>query len=177
MEPVKITTLAIEGERLIIKDAMTMLYEEAEAPEWPYVAVEHGEYIVSVLLEDGKNRGVTVCLAGSVGAKRGKEIGRVSVDHGAVAVCEYDALLAAAKADPDGYSDWTEDECEGAVWENESGVLRFGDVRIAYLKTGVGDGAFPVWELLEGHRVVGMECLFLSEPKARAEDHSMQEDQ
>ena len=163
MEPVQITTLAIEGERLIIKDAMTMLYEEAETPEWPYVAVEHGEYLVWALIKDGQNRGVRVSLAGSVDAKRGKELGRVSVDHGAVAICEYDALLAAVKTDPDAYSDWTEDKCESAVWENESGVLRFGDVRIAYLKTGVGDGAFPVWELVERNRVIGMECLFTSE--------------
>jgi hypothetical protein len=160
MDQKKITTLPIEGSTIIIKDAMIMLYEEAEYPEWPHVTVEPGKYVVSLLAEKGKTKGVRVCASDVAKPKRGKEIGSVSVDHGAVAICDYDALLDAMQEDPDAYNDWTEDECEAAVWEKASGELKFGGVPIAHLKTGVGDGKFAVWELLDGKEVVGMECLF-----------------
>jgi hypothetical protein len=160
MDNAKITELAIRGTRIIIKDAMTMLSEKAETPEWPHVAVSPGEYVVSIMADAGKTKGVRVCHAGAADPRRGKEVGRVSVDHAAVAICDYDALLAAVRSDPDAYSDWTEDDCEAAVWEKNSGVLNFSGVPIAHLKTGVGDGRFPVWELLEGSAVVGMECFF-----------------
>ena len=140
-----------------------MLYEDAQTPEWPHITAAPGDYVVSILGDAGKTKGVRVCQAGITQAARGKEVGRVSVDHAAVAICDYDALLAAAKADPDAYGDWTEVECEEAIWEQDSGVLNFGGVSIAHLKTGVGDGEFPVWELLDGGRVVGLECSFRRE--------------
>lgn len=148
------------GGRIVIKDAMTMLNENAEAPEWPCVSVAPGDYIVSLAGGEDGSKSVRICAAGSGEASRGKEIGRVGVDHGAVAMCDYDALLAAVRADLDGYSDWTEDECEAAVWENESGVIEFGGVTVVHVKTGIGDGSFPVFELANGGRVVGMECVF-----------------
>jgi hypothetical protein len=156
----ELTTLAVEGTRIIIKDAMTMLYEDALIPEWPHVVVPPGEYVVSIKTDDGEVKGVRVCLANIEDPKRGTQVEDVSVDHGAVAICDYDALLAAAKSDPQGYSDWTEEECEETIWEKDSGVLEFGDVSIAHLKTVIGDGSFPVFELLDGARVVGMECDF-----------------
>jgi len=155
-----VATLPIKGKRIIIKDAMIMLYEKAETPEWPHVVVAPGEYVVSVLSGKKGASGVRVCRAGVAKPRKGKEVGRVSVDHAAIAICDYDALLAAAKADLDAYNDWTEDECETAVWEEESGVLMFGGVAIAHMKTGVGDGEFPVMELLDGDKIVGMECCF-----------------
>jgi hypothetical protein len=160
MNTKEITTLSVKGTRIIIKDAMTMLYEEAQAPEWPHVVVASGEYVVSTFKDGSGAKGVRVCDAGVVEPEKGKEVGQVSVDHAAVAICDYDALLAAAKADPDAYGDWTEDDCEAAVWEKESGVLEFGGTPIAHLKTGIGDGTFSVLELLDGGRIIGMECSF-----------------
>ena len=156
----EITTLPIKGTRIIIKDAMIMLYEKAQTPEWPHVVVAPGEYVVSIIGGNRDAKRVRVCLAGVAEPKKGKEVGQVSVDHAAVAICDYDALFAAAKADPEAYSDWTQDDCESAVWEKQSGVLEFGGTPIAHLKTGIGDGTFPVFELLDGNRVVGMECSF-----------------
>jgi hypothetical protein len=155
-----ITTLPIKGTRIIVKDAMIMLYEKAETPEWPHVIVAPGEYAVSILSNEGETSGVRVCRTDVSAPKRGKEVGRVSVDNAAVAICDYDALLAAVQADLDAYSDWTEDDCETAVWEQDSGVLEFCGVPIVHLKTGVGYGTFPVWELVGDGKVVGMECLF-----------------
>jgi len=159
MSDQELTTLPVTGTRLLIKDAMIMLNETASSPEWPFVVVAPGDYVVSICDVDGAGRQVRVCAVAAE-PERGSQVGAVAVDHGAVAICDYDALLAAVQADLDAYSDWTEEECEEAVWEEESGVLEFGGTRLAHLKTGVGDGTFPVFELRDGSRVVGLECLF-----------------
>lgn len=159
-EPQKLTTLTLQGHRLLIKDAMLMLDENASSPEWPYVELLPGDYDVWIDALPEGGRSVRVCAAAAEAPARGRQIGQVAVDHGSVALCDYDPLLAAVRDDVDAYSDWTEDECEEAIWETPAGVLEFGGTRIAYLKTGLGDGRFPVFELLDGDRTVGLECSF-----------------
>ena len=154
----KIAQLKI-GKRIIVKDAMIMLYEKAKSPEWPHVVVPSGDYLVT-MLDDDAGRMVRVIGKLAKKATRGAEIGKVSVDHAAVAICDYDALLKAVKDNLEEYGDWTCNECESAVWEHQSGTLKFMNVEIAHLKTGSGDGTFSVFELTDGKKIIGLECTF-----------------
>lgn len=160
MSAKKIADISIRGNRIVVKDTMMMLDAEAPEPEWPGIACEPGEYSVSVLTRDGETVGARILRAGAAEPKPGREIGPVAVDSGSIAFCDYDPLLAAVRADPDAYADWTDDECESAVFGECQGVLEFGGAALAYLDNGVGDGSFMVTELLDGARVVGAECRF-----------------
>lgn len=157
--------LKIQGRRLVVKDAAIMLYQKAKKPEWPCVDVTPGDYVVS-LQKAGKNViGIRVAPAAETKTKRGKALGFVAVDHGAVALCDYDVLFPLTKSHPTEYADWTENECEEAIWETAFGGIAFKGCRMVHAKTGVGDGKFPVFALVAENRVVGLECDFIAEPK------------
>ena len=43
---------------------------------------------------------------------------------------------------------------------NFSGKIAFGNTELAYVKSGDGDGTYPVFELIRDGEIVGLQCNF-----------------
>ncbi len=156
----EVTKLDVHGSRIAIKDAMIMLDPDADTPEWPSVEVEPGRYVVEIHLpESWYCTRVRIRAEGS-SPSLGEEIGRVDVDHGKAAVLDYDSFIAAVRADPEAYEDWTEGELDDELAMNFSGEIAFTDSALVYTTAGEGDGSYPAYRLVENGDTVGLECHF-----------------
>ena len=149
----------VTGERIIIKDGMIMVSENEKEPEWPCVKVNPGKYKIELSQEDNFVAAVRIYKEGS-NLSLGGKIGELQIDHAKAAFCDYDLLLKTVQNDPEGYMEWTENECEEAVWENEKGEVCFKNHKMIFFQSGDGDGVYPVFELLDDTKIVGMLCEF-----------------
>lgn len=154
----EVTRMQITGRTLVVKDAMTMLATDVDVPEWPSIRCAPGEYVVEIYVPEPFNaHRVRIRRAGS-SPVTGAGIGTVDVDHAFVAFVDYEAFLNVVCADPDAYEEWTMAELDDELAINFSGEILFGDTQLAYVKSVGGDGAFPVFELVDDGDVVGIEC-------------------
>ena len=160
----EVTKIDVRGRVLVIKDAMIMLSPDEVAPEWPSVSCAPGEYVLEIHVPVPFHaHRVRLRKAGSDPAL-GKELGAVNIDHAFVAFVDYEHFLAAVRKDYESYEEWTMAELDDELAINFSGEIPFHDEKLVYVKSVDGDGAFPVFELVEDGEVVGMECV-LVEPE------------
>jgi len=138
---------------------MIMLDRGKKNPEWPWVKVSSG--ICQVQLNSDGERTTSFRVIKENGIEDSKElIGTVDVDHGAVATCDYDSMIAAVEENPEEYADWTCDELEENVDTEENGLLQFLGVDYVFCQTGLGDGSFPAYKLIKNEEVIGIEIMF-----------------
>ncbi len=159
MEWVKVFDYNIMGKRIIIKDSMIMISKGEEKPEWPYVKVNSGKYIIEFLYENDLIMSTRIYKEGS-NFTLGNKIGELEIDHSKAAFCDYDLLLKEVNKDYDEYIEWAENKCEEKVWENQKGVVNFKNHKMIFFQSGHGDGVYPVFELLDNANAVGMFCKF-----------------
>ncbi len=141
-----------------------MLSPDALAPEWPSVSVSPGEYILEIHVPIPFHAHRVRIRKTDSGPVTGNEIGAVNVDHAFVGFVDYESFLAAVRNDYEAYEEWTMAELDDELAINFSGEIPFGDEKLVYVKSVDGDGAFPVFELVEDGQIVGMECV-LVEPE------------
>jgi hypothetical protein len=133
-------------------------------PDAVCVRVPIGDHLVEARLIDFNG---SLCLsrvrARDAGAKPsfGPQIGQVSVDFGAVAIADLDAIRATLTDDDE--DDLAELTGEMMGRFGEIVHLKFGcrSVRFAVCQSGFGDGTFPVFALKAGRRVIGIEVEFI----------------
>ena len=82
----EVTTIEIEGKTLLVKDAMIMLEQDEETPEWPYVNCEPGEYIFEIHVPSPFFAHRARIRKIDSEPERGKEIGSVDVDHAFIGI-------------------------------------------------------------------------------------------
>jgi hypothetical protein len=158
----KIGEIEIKGNRLVIKDSMIMLSQDEDKPEWPYVTIDSGIYDIQVMENGDQYSSVRIIKSGVTGT-RGKGIGDVEVDHGGIGIIDYDTFLSAVHKNYDDYENWTAMELDDLVWTEASAKVKFMGQPLFFLHSGDGDGTYPVYELLESEKVVGLECDFYAE--------------
>ncbi len=160
----EVTRIEVRGRLIVAKDAMVMLSADETEPEWPSIVCEPGEYVLEIhVSEPFQADRVRLRKSGSTPA-RGKEIGKVSIDHAFVGFIDYEPFLAAIKDHVDGYEEWTMTELDDELALNFSGEILFGEQKLVYVKSVGGDGVFPVLELVDDGKCVGMECV-LPDPR------------
>ena len=158
----EVSSLDLRGERILIKDAMIQLNPDEAEPEWPFVRVPAGAYVVEALAaQSGEFAGVRVRPKGS-SLSRGASLGRIEVDNASVGIIDYEVFLSAVRASPDDYDEWTGMELFDAIGESPSGVVKFGEATLTYVASGDGDGVYEVFELTGDGQVLGFECEFPS---------------
>ena len=157
----EVTRLDVQGSRLVIKDAMTMLATDVSEPEWPSVTCAPGEYVLEIYVPEPFNAHRVRIRRTDSSPELGDNIGFVSVDHAFVAFVDYEAFLSAVRADEDAYEEWTAMELDDELAINFSGEIPFEDQKLVYVKSVGGDGVFPVIELVDGGVTVGMECVLV----------------
>lgn len=158
----EVTTIEVEGKVLTIKDAMIMLSEDEESPDWPSIKCSPGEYVfeINVPTPFFAHR-ARIKAVGST-PELGKEIGSVEVDHAFIGVLDYESFLNVIKRDYEEYSDWTAMELDDELAINFSGEIAFNETKLLYVKSGDGDGTYKCFELVENGSIVGIECVFKS---------------
>jgi hypothetical protein len=84
--------------------------------------------------------------------ERGAQLGTTWTDTGDTGMCDYQAACDAADADVEGFYE----RIEQAIWQSRAhsgGEVALGDgpqQRMIFASSGLGDGTFPVWELVAG---------------------------
>ena len=156
----EVTTIEIEGKTLLVKDAMIMLEQDEETPEWPYVNCEPGEYIFEIHVPSPFFAHRARIRKIDSEPERGKEIGSVDVDHAFIGIIDYEKFLKAVKKNYEGYGDWTAMEFDDELGINFSGEIDFDEAKLLYVKSGDGDGTYPCFELVQNGIQVGIECVF-----------------
>jgi len=156
----EVTTLEVEGKVLTIKDAMIMLSEDEESPEWPFVECPPGEYIFEINVPSPFHAHRARIRAVESNPELGKEIGAVDVDHAFIGVIDYEKFLNCVKRDYEEYGEWTSMELDDELAMNFSGKIEYQGAKLLYVKAGDGDGSYKCYELVEGGNVVGIECVF-----------------
>jgi hypothetical protein len=158
----EVTTIKLEGNILAMKDAMIMLSEDENSPEWPFINCDPGEYVfeINVPTPFFAHR----ARIRKIGSKpeHGKEIGSVNVDHAFLGVIDYEKFLSEVKKDYEEYSDWTAMELDDKLSISFSGEINFNEAKLLYVKSGDGDGTYKCIELLQNGSQVGIECVFIS---------------
>ena len=156
----EVARLEVRGERLALKDAMIMLDADDTDPGWPFVVVSPGRYVAEIHLPSAWH--CTRFRVRKVGAEPvlGTEIGQFDVDHGKACVVDYDTFRASVAEDIDEYEEWMANELDDELALNFSGEIAFCDTSLIYVKSGNGDGTYPAFELVEGEKIVGVECSF-----------------
>ena len=153
--------LAVTSGRISVADLGAI-----PVPDAVSIRVSVGVHLIEAKLIDFNG---SLCLsrirACAAGAKPllGPRVGQVSVDSGAVAIADLDALRATlTDDDEDEFSELTGD-LMGRFGEIVH--LKFGrrSVRFAVYQSGFGDGTFPVFALKAGRRIIGIEVEFISD--------------
>ena len=157
----EVTRIDISGDKLIIKDAMIMLGEDETEPEWPYVTIQPGEYILEIYVPVPFYAHRARVRKVDTAPNLGEDIGNVSIDNAFAGFIDYTPFLAAVKNDFDAYEEWTMCELDDELAINFSGEIYFCDEKLIYVKSGDGDGEYPVFELVEDGKQVGLECIFI----------------
>ena len=157
----EVTKIEVRGKTLAIKDAMVMLSDEEVEPEGPSISCDSGEYILEI------NAPVPF-YAHRVRIRKvdsdpilGNELGTVDIDHAFVGFIDYELFLNTVKDDFESYEEWTMMELDDELAKNFSGEILFNNEKLVYVKSGDGDGQYPVFELLEDGKQVGLECIFI----------------
>jgi len=155
-----ISEIEIKGRKLVIKDSMIMLSNDEDTPEWPYIDIEPGLYTVEINVKEQWycNR-IRVLKVGKT-AEVGNKIGSVEVDHGSVGIIDYEMFLSKVKEDTEDYEEWTSMKLDDEIFSNFSGEIDFKGNQLVYVKSGDGDGTYPVYELKDTMEIVGLECVF-----------------
>lgn len=157
----EVTRINVVGPVIVIKDAMTMLASDVAEPEWPSIRCQPGEYVVEIVVPEPFNaHRARIRRSGSTPVS-GDTIGAVDVDHAFIAFVDYESFLEACSSDYDAYEEWTMAELDDELAINFSGEILFGDEKLVYVKSVGGDGTFPVFALVEGDEIVGMECVLV----------------
>ena len=156
----EVTTIEIEGETLLVKDAMIMLSEDEDTPEWPYVNCEPGEYIFEIHVPSPFFAHRARIRKIDSKPERGREIGSVDIDHAFIGFIDYERFLDTVKKNFEGYADWTAMELDDELTLNFSGEIDFDEAKLLYVKSGDGDGTYPCFELVQNGTQVGIECVF-----------------
>lgn len=100
-------------------------------------------------------------LASVEGGVPGESIGSAGTDSGLIAICDIAAVDEAIGDEGEGFQDRIE-----AFAFGDFGVFRaalVGDVALAYVTSGFGDGWGPVYGLIADDELVGIELDFLYE--------------
>ena len=160
MEWNHVAELELQGRRLALKDAMIIIDAEAESPEWPYVTVDPGLYTLEIYVPEPWHCARMRVIAAGTDPTPGRSLGDLSVDHAKAAALDYDTFLETVSQDPEYYEEWTASELDDELALNFSGRIDFGSTALLYVKSGTGDGSYPVYEMLEGDKVVGIACHF-----------------
>ena len=156
----EVCEVEIAGSRIIAKDAMIMLSPDESEPEWPGVTVEPGTYVVEIHLADRWHCAKLRIAPRDSAPETGKQIGTVSVDHGKAAFIDHDSFISKVRDDPDAYEEWTAMDLDDELDLNFSGKIAFWETELAYVKSGDGDGTYPVFELMKHGEIVGLQCNF-----------------
>ena len=159
MDYKEIDTIDIKGKRILIKDSMILLDDNENMPEWPFVTIESGIYDINVLEKGDPYSSVQIIKNGMSGA-RGKNIGNVNVEHGGIAIIDYDTFLSTIQKNYDDYCEWTSMELDDLVWSQVSGKIEFLNEPLFFLHSGDGDGSYPVYEVVQDGNIIGIECDF-----------------
>jgi len=155
-----VADLELRARRLAIKDAMILLDPDAESPEWPNVTVDPGLYAFEIHVRETLYCARLRVVPAGTNPTLGRKLADLSVDHAKAAVIDYDTFLATVSSDFDSYEEWTGMELDDELSLNFSGRIDFGAASLVYVTSGSGDGTYPVFELLEGDKVVGIQCHF-----------------
>lgn len=150
----------IFGNRIAAKDAMILLDQDAQEPEWPTVNVEPGLFIVEVHLPQDWHCTRFRIRPLNSSPEAGPPVGTLNVDNGMAAFVDYDTFLSAVREDYDAYEEWTGMELDDELSINFSGRTEFRGSPLAYVKSGDGDGTFTALALVENGKTVGLECRF-----------------
>ena len=89
------------------------------------------------------------------------EIGTVDVDHGSIGIIDYDNFLKVIQNNYDEYEEWTSGPLDDVAWEQFFGKVNFQNEPLYFLRSGEGDGTYPVYELIEDNKAIGFECEFI----------------
>ena len=148
------------GQQIIIKDAMILLDNAEATPEWPAIVVDPGMYDIEINIPQPLHcTRVRVKSTGS-NPELGKVIGHLSVDHGSAGILDYETFISEINSNYSDYEEWTETALDDEINENFSGQIAYGSSLLVYVKSGNGDGTYPVYELVDNGKVVGLECHF-----------------
>lgn len=157
----EVTKIDVRGSRIVIKDAMVMLSPDEVEPEWPSISCVPGEYVLEIHVPIPFHAHRVRLRRTDSDPGPGNEIGAVNVDHAFVGFVDYESFLAAVRKDFEAYEEWTMYELDDELAINFSGEILFGNEKLVYVKSVDGDGAFPVFELVEDGEVVGLECVLV----------------
>ena len=89
------------------------------------------------------------------GFKIGSHIGAISIDRATMGICDMNALDIAVGGRNDDFQDHIEE-----LHLDDFGEIKFklaSDLEIIYLKTGKGDGTYPVFALTDADKTIGLE--------------------
>jgi len=156
----EVTTIQVEGKVLVAKDAMIMLSEDEQSPNWPFIHCESGEYIFEIQTTTQFHANGARIKRVDSEPIRGRTIGDVDIDHAFLGFIDYETFRRAVTDQYDDYGEWTAMELDDELAQNFSGQISFNDAKLAYVSAGNGDGTYPCFELLEDGVPVGIECDF-----------------
>ncbi len=162
MEWNEVTRINIEGKILLVKDAMIMLGEDEESPEWPYIKCEPGEYIFEINVPSPFYAHRARIRKIDSEPERGRQIGSVDIDHAFIGIIDYEKFLGAVKKNYEEYGEWTAMDLDDELSLNFSGEITFDTAKLLYVKSGEGDGTYSCFELIQNSSQVGIECVFRS---------------
>ncbi|MDJ0698835.1 MAG: hypothetical protein QNJ07_03180 [Woeseiaceae bacterium] len=159
----EVTRIDVRGGVIVAKDAMVMLSSDENDPEWPSVTCEPGEYVLEIYVPVPFNAHRVRIRKSESDPARGRELGKIDVDHAFVGFIDYEPFLAAVEQDFDSYEEWTMTELDDELAINFSGEISFCGEKLLYVKSVDGDGVYPAFELVEGGQPVGLECILVGE--------------
>ena len=157
----EVTRIEVRGKTQAVKDAMILLSDDDTAPDWPTVSCSPGEYILEINVPSPFYAHRARIRKTDSDPELGNELGTVDIDHAFVGFIDYESFLAAIKDDFESYEEWTATDLDDELAVNFSGEISFNDEKLVYVKSGDGDGVYPVYELLEDGKPVGLECVFI----------------
>jgi hypothetical protein len=123
--------------------------------------VPHGRYVVQIRLVPDTTRVARVRVCSAAPRQRGERLGEVGVDFAMLALLNAcDASAFQAYDTPDGIQTWT--HLLAAL--GPAGLLPYGErleSHLVVVRTGNGDGRYPVFALTNGSQRVGLEVVFV----------------
>ena len=148
------------GQQIIIKDAMILLDNAETAPEWPAIVVDPGMYDVEINVPEPWYCARVRIKSVESHPELGKMIGHLSIDNSSVGIIDYETFVNEISSSYSDYEEWTETALDDEINDNFSGQIAYKSAWLVYVKSGNGDGTYPVYELVEKGKVVGLECNF-----------------
>ena len=158
----EVTRIDVTGSVIVVKDAMVMLSIDEADPEWPSISCDPGEYILEIHVPVPFYAHRVRLRRADSDPDLGDELGKVEVDHAFVGFIDYEPFLNAVRKDFEPYEEWTMTELDDELALNFSGEILFRGEKLVYVKSVDGDGVFPVFELVENGKPVGLECVLVA---------------